>query len=85
MKFKITFKTPDIDTQIKEAVETELKKSWDEDRWDDEDGFTDDEEDEIQYDVDDIMEDLKKWLTYSEMVSLEFDTESKTLTLVERE
>jgi len=77
MKIRIVFKMPDWDEQLKDQLpvpsEDEIQEM----------GTT--LEDEMEFRVSSTKEIIsKKWLEYSECVTIDFDTEKGTATVVER-
>lgn len=77
MKIRITFKSPDWDEQLKDyppvPTEDEIQEM----------GTT--LEDEMEFRISSLKEIIsKKWLEYGEYLTVEFDTEKGTATVIER-
>lgn len=75
MKISITLKDPDgFYESVREAVENEVAKL---------SGLSEDEKDElIESRKESVFEDLGKWVEYNEYVTIEFDTEAQTATVI---
>lgn len=77
MKFRITFKTPGAaDYAIKEAIAREMPLNLADDAA--VDAFISEKQDEL-------LTFILKWVKYGECVTLEFDTEADTATVVPRD
>lgn len=75
MKIQITFKDPDgVYEAIREEAESQVKAIA---------GLDDDEKESlIEGRVESIQESLKPWIRHGEYITVEFDTETKTATVI---
>jgi hypothetical protein len=75
MKFKITFKDPDgVSDKLMELAENSIDAADISDRA---------KEVAIENKIEDFKRFLRTWITYSEYVTIEFDTEANTARVVE--
>lgn len=85
MKIKLTFKHPDLDLEVEAALIDEIKASWPDPNIRDPDDDLDPYEFEnMQTRRDEILQEgLSKWLRHKELLTVEYDTETGTLTPIE--
>jgi len=76
MKFQVTVKDPDVlHDAVEESVEADVKTL----------NLPEDEAELlIESRMDKVMEAMGKWWKYSEYITLEFDTDAMTATVIER-
>jgi hypothetical protein len=80
MKIRVTFKTPDaLEDALAEACPNK-KLNYETDEWE---PLSEDEEDERAVRVEEVKKFLQHYIKYGECVTLEFDTETETVTVLE--
>lgn len=79
MKVKITFKTPYATDAVEEEIKSSCEKHWEFDsRCDD----CQEVKQERKYAIQDEKEKLSKFIQFDELVTIEFDTEAGTATVL---
>jgi hypothetical protein len=78
LKFSVTFKFPEIESQVREAIESDLEmdEAFEKlPKWE--------QKQIIEGHVEDAWEKLSKWIEYREYVRVEFDLDSNSATVIE--
>lgn len=79
MKFTLTFKTPDVVSQVVDYVIEQYDPEPGDGEWQEEE-----DNPYLRQEVQEGLEEkLKKWLEYGEILRVEFDTEAGTATVLE--
>lgn len=82
MKFQLTFKTPDVLDQIIEKQSNHCDNHIDRDYDSDDCNLCDEVDNRSSENIAAIEECAEKFIRYSEYITIEFDTETKTATVV---
>jgi hypothetical protein len=86
MKITLCFKTPDVLDVVEEQIRSEYAEDFEHDGQKDFESELKKElfEEEIQKRISKIKKNLKQWISHSECISVEYDTENDTMNVYKR-